>query len=199
MTIEQSALPYPEDALEGFLSKEQIFYHYHKHHAAYHNNLKAVLPKEMEGLSLKEIVQQSDGVVFNNAAQAWNHRFFWDCLTPKVADNPAPIDPTLLSRIEADFGSFESFKEQFSKKAATLFGAGWCWLAENREGKLEIMPLKDADTPLVHQAKPLLTIDVWEHAYYLDYQNRRADHLKALWSIIDWPTIETRYKEIINN
>ena len=194
MTIEQSALPYAEDALEGFLSKEQVFYHYHKHHAAYHNNLKALLPKAMEGLSLKEIVQQSDGAVFNNAAQAWNHRFFWDCLSPKVAGKSAPIDPTLLSRLEADFGSFENFKEQFSKKAATLFGAGWCWLAENRDGKLEIMPLKDADTPLAHNAKPLLTIDVWEHAYYVDFRNERPRFIDTFWDYVNWSFVADNLK-----
>lgn len=184
MAIEQPALPYAEGALEGFLSKEQIFYHYHKHHAAYHNNLKALLPKEMEKLSLEDIVRQSDGPLFNNAAQAWNHSFFWACLSPQGGG--VPKDPTLLSRIEADFGSFGDFKELFSKQAATLFGAGWCWLVENSDGKLEILSLSNADTPLVHKAKPLLTIDVWEHAYYVDFRNERPRFITTFWDYVNW-------------
>lgn len=192
MALEQPALPYAEDALNGFLTQEQVFYHYHKHHAAYHDKLKTLLPESMQGLSLEEIILQSDGPLFNNAAQAWNHSFFWKCLSPNGGGTPQ--NTTLLNKLQADFGSFENFKEAFSNKAATLFGAGWCWLAEKPDGHLEIMALSNADTPLVHQARPLLTLDVWEHAYYVDFRNERPRFIKTFWDYVDWSFVAANLK-----
>lgn len=184
MSFQQPELPYALDALAPFLSEEQMSFHYGKHHAAYFKNLNGLVEGKPEAdLSLKDLVVKSDGGVFNNAAQAWNHSFFWQCLSPSGGGAPSG---DLSARIDRDFGSFEEFKEQFSTAAAKLFGSGWAWLAADPSGKLVIMPLGNADTPLKHGNEPLMTLDVWEHAYYIDYRNLRPKFIEAFWDAVNW-------------
>ena len=185
-------LPYAQDALEPVISKETIGFHHGKHLAGYVNNLNALLEgSPLEGLSLKEIVLKAEGGVLNNSGQILNHEMYFEQFTGKPG-KPAPAGK-LAEAIERDFGSFEAFKEEFVKKGATLFGSGWVWLSADKDGKLVITQEANAANPIQKGLKPLLTFDVWEHAYYLDFQNRRADHLAALWQIIDWNVIENRY------
>ena len=195
------ALPYAPEALEPVISKETIAFHHGKHLAAYVNNLNGLAsppnpsPKGEGSLGelemLKELVLHSEGAVFNNAGQILNHEMYFGQFSgdPKSA-------PTgkLAEAIARDFGSFEAFKEEFQKKGATLFGSGWVWLSADAEGKFVITQEPNAANPIQKGLKPLLTFDVWEHAYYLDYQNRRPDHLAALWQIVDWEVIEKRYE-----
>ena len=186
------ALPYAPEALEPVISRETIAFHYGKHLAGYVNNLNALLPgTEWEGLPLEEIVKHADGGVLNNAGQILNHNLYFGQFAAPKADNK----PTgqLAEAITRGFGSFEAFKEEFQKKGATLFGSGWVWLSSDTDGKLVITQEANAANPVQKDLKPLLTFDVWEHAYYLDCQNRRPDHLAALWQIIDWTVIENRY------
>ena len=199
--FELMALPYAPEALEPVISKETIAFHHGKHLAAYVNNLNGLAsppnpsPKGEGSLGelemLKELVLHSEGAVFNNAGQILNHELYFGQFSgdPKSA-------PTgkLAEAIARDFGSFETFKEEFLKKGATLFGSGWVWLSADKDGKLVITQEPNAANPTQKGLKPLLTFDVWEHAYYLDYQNRRPDHLAALWQIIDWEVIEDRWK-----
>ena len=186
------ALPYSENALEPVISKETIGFHHGKHLAGYVNNLNGLLPDtQWAGLSLEEIVKQANGGVLNNAGQILNHNlYFGQFATPKEDNRPVG---KLAEAIVRDFGSFEAFKEEFQKKGATLFGSGWVWLSADVDGKLVITQETNAANPVQKGLKPLLTFDVWEHAYYLDYQNRRPDHLAALWQIIDWEVVESRY------
>ena len=186
-------LPYEADALEPVISRETINFHHGKHLAAYVNNLNALLPGSgFEEASLEEIVLGANGGILNNAGQILNHELYFE----QFAGKPAKTEPTgaLGAAIERDFGSFEAFKEEFQKKGATLFGSGWVWLSADKDGKLVITQEPNAANPIQKGLKPLLTFDVWEHAYYLDYQNRRPDHLAALWQIIDWKVIEKRYQ-----
>ncbi len=184
MSFTQPQLPYALGALSPFLSEEQMSYHYGKHHAAYFTNLNGLVDGKPESdMPLKELVVKSTGGVFNNAAQAWNHSFFWQCMSPSGGGLPTGA---LLSGIERDFGSFDAFKEQFTSTAAKLFGSGWAWLAADNAGKLEIMPLSNADTPLRHGKEPLLTLDVWEHAYYVDYRNARPKFIEGFWNVVNW-------------
>ena len=186
-------LPYEADALEPVISRETINFHHGKHLAAYVNNLNALLPGSgFEEASLEEIVLGASGGILNNAGQILNHELYFE----QFAGKPAKTEPTgaLRAAIERDFGSFEAFKEEFQKKGATLFGSGWVWLSADKDGKLVITQEPNAANPIQIGLKPLLTFDVWEHAYYLDYQNRRPDHLAALWQIIDWKVIEKRYQ-----
>ena len=195
MKFELMALPYEVGALEPVISKETIGFHHGKHLAAYVNNLNALLPGSgMEGLSLEEIVCKATGGIQNNAGQILNHNLYFGQFASPKADNV----PTghLAEAIARDFGSFEAFKEEFQKKGATLFGSGWVWLSADKDGKLVITQETNAANPIQKGLKPLLTFDVWEHAYYLDYQNRRPDHLAALWQIVDWNVIEKRKKEV---
>ena len=188
------ALPYAPEALEPVISKETIGFHHGKHLAGYVNNLNALLEgSPLAGLSLKEIVLKAEGGMLNNAGQILNHNLYFEQFTGKPAKS-AP-DGKLAEAIAHDFGSFEAFKEEFQKKGATLFGSGWVWLSANRDGRLVITQDANAGNPIQKGLKPLLTFDVWEHAYYLDYQNRRPDHLAALWQIIDWTVIEERYNQ----
>ena len=190
--FELMALPYASEALEPVISRETIAFHHGKHLAGYVNNLNALLPgTEWEGLPLEEIVKLANGGVLNNAGQILNHNLYFGQFTGE----PTKSAPTgeLAKAINRDFGSFEAFKEEFQKKGATLFGSGWVWLSADADGKLVIMQEPNAANPVQKGLKPLLTFDVWEHAYYLDYQNRRPDHLAALWQIIDWSVIENRY------
>jgi len=190
--FELMALPYAPEALEPMISKETIGFHHGKHLAGYVNNLNVMLEgSPLEGLSLEEIVLKAEGGMLNNAGQILNHEMYFEQFTGKPG-KPAPAGK-LAEAIERDFGSFEAFKEEFVKKGATLFGSGWVWLSADKDGKLVITQETNAANPIQKGLKSLLTFDVWEHAYYLDYQNRRPDHLAALWQIIDWAVIESRY------
>ena len=200
--FELMALPYAQDALEPVISKETIAFHHGKHLAGYVNNLNGLASPpnpspNSEGSfdelkALKELVLRSEGAVLNNAGQILNHNLYFGQFSGK----PGKQAPTgkLAEAIARDFGSFETFKEEFLKKGATLFGSGWVWLSADKDGKLVITQEPNAANPIQKGLKPLLTFDVWEHAYYLDYQNRRPDHLAALWQIVDWKVIEDRWK-----
>lgn len=192
--FELMALPYAEDALEPVISRQTIGFHYGKHLMAYVNNLNALLPgTPMEGLPLVDIVKSADGGILNNAGQILNHElYFGQFGAPK--ENNQPVG-RVAEAIVRDFGSFEVFADEFQKKGATLFGSGWVWLSADAEGKLVITQETNAANPVQRGLKPLLTFDVWEHAYYLDYQNRRPDHLAALWQIVNWEVVEQRYTE----
>ena len=192
--FELMALPYAQDALEPVISKETIGFHHGKHLAGYVNNLNALLEgSHLAELPLEEIVLKAEGGMLNNAGQILNHEMYFEQFTGKPG-KPAPAG-RLAEAIERDFGSFEAFKEEFQKKGATLFGSGWVWLSADKDGKLVITQEPNAANPMQKGLKPLLTFDVWEHAYYLDYQNRRPDHLAALWQIIDWTVVENRYNQ----
>lgn len=184
MPFQQPPLPFAMDALTPFLSEEQLMYHYGKHHAAYFKNLNGLVEGKPEAeMTLREVVLGSAGPVFNNAAQAWNHTFFWESMTPKGGGKP---QGALAEAIDRDFGSFDAFRKVMSEAAVKLFGSGWAWLASDKEGKLEVMPLGNADTPLKHGKEPVLTIDVWEHAYYVDYRNERGKFVDAFWTAANW-------------
>ena len=186
------ALPYAPEALEPVISRETIGFHHGKHLAGYVNNLNALLEgNPLAELSLEEIVKRAEGGILNNAGQILNHNLYFGQFRAPKADN-LPIG-RLAEAIARDFGSFEAFKEEFQKKGATLFGSGWVWLSADADGKLVITQETNAANPVQKGLKPLLTFDVWEHAYYLDYQNRRPDHLAALWQIVDWEVVDSRY------
>ena len=187
------ALPYAPDALEPVISKETIAFHHGKHLAGYVNNLNGLAPNPSpKGKGgLEEMVLHGEGAILNNAGQILNHNLYFGQFTGKQ-EKTAPTGK-LAEAIVRDFGSFEAFKEEFQKKGATLFGSGWVWLSADKDGKLVITQEPNAANPIQKGLKPLLTFDVWEHAYYLDYQNRRPDHLAALWQIVDWEVVEKRY------
>ena len=192
--FELMALPYAPEALEPVISKETIAFHHGKHLAGYVNNLNGLLPGSgFEEATLEKIVCKATGGVLNNAGQILNHELYFEQFMSPKADNK-PIGE-LAEAIDRDFGSFEAFKEEFQKKGATLFGSGWVWLSADKDGKLVITQETNAANPIQKGLKPLLTFDVWEHAYYLDYQNRRPDHLAALWQIVNWEVIEERYSK----
>ena len=191
--FELMALPYALDALEPVISKQTLEFHHGKHLAGYVNNLNGLLEgSPLAGLPLEEIVLKAEGGMLNNAGQILNHNLYFEQYRAPKADN-APTGK-LADAIVRDFGSFEAFKEAFQKAGATLFGSGWVWLSADKDGKLVITQETNAANPIQKGLKPLLTFDVWEHAYYLDYQNRRPDHLAALWQIVDWKVIEDRWK-----
>ena len=191
-TFELIKLPYAPDALAPVISAETIGFHHGKHLQTYVNNLNALLPGSgFEDVTLEEIVKKSEGGIFNNAGQILNHNlYFTQFAAPK--ENNVPTG-RIAEAIQAQFGSFEAFKEEFEKKGATLFGSGWGWLSADIEGKLVITQEPNAGNPLTKGLKPLLTFDVWEHAYYLDYQNRRPAHLAALWQIVNWEEVNNRF------
>lgn len=193
--FELMALPYAPDALEPVISAETLGFHHGKHLAAYVNNLNAaLLGTGLENMALEDVFMNvGDGTFFNNAGQILNHNLYFSQFKAPQADN-APTG-RLAQAIKEEFGSFEDFKEIFAKAGATLFGSGWAWLSANAEGNLCITQEPNAANPVQHGLRPLLTMDVWEHAYYLDYQNRRPDHLTALWQIIDWDVVAKRYEE----
>jgi len=178
-------LPYSLDALAPNISQETLEYHYGKHHLAYVNNLNNLIPgTEFENLSLEEIVKKAGpGGIFNNAAQVWNHTFYWHSLTPNSKGKP---NGELLDAIAKQFGSFEQFKETFSKAAIGTFGSGWAWLVKNNDGSLAIESTSNAGTPITSNKTPLLTCDVWEHAYYIDYRNARPTYVEKFWELVDW-------------
>ena len=177
-------LPYAKDALEPHISKETLEFHYGKHHQTYVDKLNGLVEgTQWADASLEDIVRGSSGGVFNNAAQVWNHTFYWHCLSPNGGGEPTG---KLAEAIDAAFGSFAAFKEQFSDKAVTLFGSGWAWLVQKPDGSLAIVQTGNADTPLTGDSKPLMTCDVWEHAYYIDYRNARPKYLEAFWKLVNW-------------
>lgn len=189
--FELMALPYSENMLEPVISKETIGFHHGKHLLAYVNNLNGLLEgSPLADLPLEEIVKKAEGGILNNAGQILNHElYFGQFAAPKQDNKPAG---RIAEAIARDFGSFEAFKEEFQKKGATLFGSGWVWLSADKDGKLVITQETNAANPVQRGLNPLLTFDVWEHAYYLDYQNRRPDHLAALWQIVNWEVVESR-------
>jgi Fe-Mn family superoxide dismutase len=185
MAHELPPLPYADNALEPVISAETISFHYGKHHQTYVTNLnKLTAGTELENASLEDVIMKSEGGVFNNAAQVWNHSFYWNCLRSPSEDN-AP-GGALAEAINKAFGSFDAFKEKFSTSAATNFGSGWTWLVQNPDGGLEIYNTSNAHTPMTAGKKALLTVDVWEHAYYIDYRNARPAYLEAFWKIVNW-------------
>ncbi len=189
MAFELPPLPYDMSALEPFISKETLEYHYGKHHQAYVNNLNNLVPgSQFETASLEEIIKTSSGGVFNNAAQVWNHTFYWECLAPNGGGEPIG---TVQDAIVESFGSFADFKEQFSKAAATLFGSGWAWLVKTADGKLEITQESNAGNPITSGQTPLLTCDVWEHAYYIDKRNKRPEYIADFWNLVNWDKIKS--------
>jgi superoxide dismutase, Fe-Mn family len=188
MTFTLPPLPYDMSALAPHISKETLEYHYGKHHLAYVNNLNNLLPGSgFENSSLEEIIKKSSGSIFNNAAQVWNHTFYWHCLDPKGGGEPTG---SLGTAIKQAFGSFANFQEQFTKTAIATFGSGWGWLAKSQDGKLEIISTSNAGTPMTDNKKALLTCDVWEHAYYIDYRNLRPKYLEAFWKLVNWKFVE---------
>lgn len=192
MSFQLSALPYPMNALEPVISSRTLEFHYLKHHQAYINNLNKLLENSnLAGKSLEELICQAEGGIFNNAAQVWNHSFYWESLRSPSKAGPSAI---LLGEIDKNFGNFESFKEQFTTASVTLFGSGWAWLVKHPDGALKIQQGPNAWNPLRDKLKPLLTCDVWEHAYYIDYQNRRPDYVKSFWDIVNWEKVEERLK-----
>ncbi len=192
MKHELPALPYAEDALAPVISAETISYHYGKHHQTYVNNLNNLIPgTEFEDLSLEDIIRKSSGGIFNNAAQVWNHTFYWNCLTPNGGGTPAGA---LAEAIDKAFGSFDAFKEAFNKSGATNFGSGWTWLVKNSDGSVEIVNTSNAGTPLTTDKTPLLTVDVWEHAYYIDYRNARPKYLEDIWGLVNWDFVAQNYQ-----
>ena len=184
MAFELPALPYDKDALAPHISAETLEFHHGKHHQTYVTNLNNLIPgTEFEGLSLEEIIMKSSGGIFNNAAQIWNHTFYWNSLAPKAGGEPTGA---LADAINATFGSFAKFKEEFTKCAVTTFGSGWAWLVQNADGSLALVSTSNAGCPLTAGQKPLLTCDVWEHAYYIDYRNARPAYLEAFWALVNW-------------
>ncbi|MBD5268173.1 MAG: superoxide dismutase [Bacteroides sp.] len=191
MKFVQPPLPYAPDALSDAISPVTIDYHYGKHEKAYIDNLNRLIEgTKYADMPLERIIVESDGALFNNASQAWNHIFYFFQFSPKGLKMPGGA---LMERIEKDFGSFEEFQKKFEEAGVGVFGSGWVWLANDADGKLEIIKASNAENPLCMNLNPLLVFDVWEHAYYLDYQNRRADYLHRLWDIVDWSVIESRY------
>jgi Fe-Mn family superoxide dismutase len=185
-------LPYPESALEPHISRETVHFHYDIHHRTYVTKLnKLIANTEFEDSSLEDIVRNSTGNIFNNAGQVWNHNFYWQCLTPKDGGSP---EGALAAAICATFGSQADFQAQFSKIADGLFGSGWAWLAQNSDGSLSIIHTGNAGSPIRAGQRPLLTCDVWEHAYYIDYRNRRTDYLRAFWQLVNWRFVAAQYK-----
>ena len=188
--FELPKLPFEPKALEPVISEKTLSFHYGKHHQAYVDNLNKLVPgTAFENSTLEEIIMKAEGGVFNNGAQVWNHSFYFLTFSPNGKKLP---DGKLAEMITSDFGSFDAFKEAFTKAAVTQFGSGWAWLVLNSQNKLEIVQTSNAGNPMRDGKKPILTCDVWEHAYYIDYQNRRPDYVAKFWEIIDWAIVESR-------
>ena len=184
-------LPYAKDALEPFISAKTLEFHHDKHHQAYVNNLNNLVPGTLfENATLEKIIMEAEGGIFNNGAQVYNHTFYFEQFAPDGCHEPKE---GLKSALERDFGTVGAFTEQFNKAAATLFGSGWAWLVQNNEGKLEIVQTSNAGCPLRDGKKPLLTCDVWEHAYYLDKQNLRPKYIEDFWKVVNWKVISERF------
>lgn len=191
MKFTKPTLPYAPDALSPVISEETINFHWGKHEQAYVDTLNTLIEgTEFQDMELEDIIKKSEGKIFNNASQAWNHIFYFFQFTPGGQKEPSGA---LLSQIEAQFGSFEDFKAKFVEAGTGLFGSGWIWLSADENGSLVITSGKNAENPMTSGLKPVMVFDVWEHAYYLDYQNRRKDYLDKIWDIVDWSIIEERY------
>lgn len=186
-------LPYPRNALEPHISAETLEYHYGKHHASYVDKLNGLIKNtDFEVAPLEEIISKATGGIFNNAAQVWNHSFYWNCLSPAGGGEPAAA---LAKAIDADFGSFAAFRDSFSEAAGSNFGSGWTWLVKNSDGKLEIVNTSNAGNPMTDGQHPLLTCDVWEHAYYIDYRNARPEYINAFWNLVNWEFVAQNLAE----
>lgn len=191
MAYELPPLPYELTALEPHMSKETLEYHHGKHHKTYVDNLNKIAPgTEFDGASLETIIMKASGPIFNNGAQIWNHTFFWNCLSPKGGGQPTGA---LMEAITTSFGSFDAFKEKFSDTSIKQFASGWGWLVKNKEGKLEILSTSNAANPMTDGKTPLMTCDVWEHAYYIDYRNKRPDFLGAFWKLVNWDFVSKNF------
>ena len=199
MHYQLPTLPYAQDALEPFLSAETLEYHHGKHHAKYVDTLNQLLQESpLKESSLDQIIQQADGPLYNNAGQTFNHDFYWKCLSPDATEPSGPLVEALANA----FDNIEGFKEAFTKSAMTLFGSGWIWLAMDRNGKMMIQQGKDADSPVKKGEHPLLTLDMWEHAYYIDYRNGKADYIKTFWEYVNWDFVSenfTRKSEVVGS
>jgi len=186
-------LPYAQNALEPHISAETLEYHHGKHHAKYVATLNDLIAgTELEMQSLEDIIQKSSGKTFNNAAQVWNHTMYWNCLSPDGGGQP---QGPLAAVIDQQFGSFAEFQEKFTSAATTLFGSGWAWLVKDGQGNLNIEQGPNAETPIRTGAAPILTCDVWEHAYYIDYRNARPKYLEAFWNLVNWDFVSSRYQQ----
>ncbi|RJG42191.1 superoxide dismutase [Fe] [Motilimonas pumila] len=192
MAFELPALPYAQDALEPHISAETLSYHYGKHHQTYVTKLNGLVEgTELAEKSLEEIVKTSEGGIFNNAAQVWNHTFYWNCLSPNGGGEPTGA---LADAINASFGSFEAFQAELNDKAVNNFGSSWTWLVKNADGSLAIVNTSNAATPLTDESvTPILTVDLWEHAYYIDYRNVRPDYLKGFWALVNWEFVAANF------
>ncbi len=180
-------LPYAQDALEPFISARTLSFHYGKHHKAYVDNLNELTKQtDYQTMSVEEIIRRSEGKLYNNAAQAWNHTFYWYCMASPQNDEANEPTGEIAAAIQENFGGFTEFRDKFTEVGKTHFGSGWAWLALTEGDKLEILGMHDADTPLKDGHRPLLALDVWEHAYYLDYQNSRPDYIEAFWKVVNW-------------
>jgi len=190
MTHELPKLPFAMDALDPYISQRTLEFHYGKHHQAYVTNLnKLIVGTEFENASLEDIIRKASGGIFNNGAQVWNHTFYWHCMKPKGGGEPVG---KLLDAINKNFGSFAEFKEKLANAGATLFGSGWAWLVKKPDGSLDITQESNAGNPLKSGLTPLLTIDVWEHAYYLDKQNARPTYIQDFFQVVDWDAVAGR-------
>jgi Fe-Mn family superoxide dismutase len=184
MAFELPALPYAQNALEPHISAETLEYHYGKHHKSYVDKLNGLVEgTDMQSASLEDVIRASEGGMFNNAAQVWNHSFYWNCLAPNAGGEPSGA---LADAITAAFGSFAEFKEQFTSSALNNFGSGWTWLVQKADGSVAIHNTSNAGCPLTEDVTPLMTVDVWEHAYYIDYRNARPKYLDAFWNLVNW-------------
>lgn len=193
MAITLPPLPYEIDALAPHISRETLEYHYGKHHKAYVDNLNNLISNtEFANKSLEDIILASTGPMFNNAAQVWNHTFYWHCLAPQGQQGTPSTE--LKAAIEKTFGSFEAFKEKFTETAIKTFGSGWAWLVKNPSGELSLTSTSNAGTPLTQQQKALLTCDVWEHAYYIDYRNARPKYVESFWHLVNWNHVNQQFK-----
>lgn len=193
MSFELQKLPYAMNALAPYISEETLQYHYGKHHQAYVNKLNALITgTEFEGKSLEEIIKKSSGAIFNNAAQDWNHTFYWHCMTPNATPEPTG---KLADALKKMFGSFDNFKEKFTQISVNQFGSGWGWLVQNPAGDLEIYSTSNAGTPMMDSKKALLTCDVWEHAYYIDTRNDRPKYVNNFWHLVNWDFVAKNFGE----
>ena len=192
MTFTLPTLPFAMDALAPHISQETIEYHYGKHHQAYVTNLnKLIADSDFATMTLEDVIKKSSGGIFNNAAQVWNHTFYWNCLSPNGGGEPTG---QLADAINKDFGSFAAFKEQFTQTAISTFGSGWAWLVQDKQGLLKIISTSNAGTPMTDNLTALLTCDVWEHSYYIDYRNARPNYINAFWALVNWDFVASNLR-----
>ena len=192
MTFTLPTLPFAMDALAPHISQETIEYHYGKHHQAYVTNLnKLIADRDFATMTLEDVIKKSSGGIFNNAAQVWNHTFYWNCLSPNGGGEPTG---QLADAINKAFGSFAAFKEQFTQTAISTFGSGWAWLVQDKQGLLKIISTSNAGTPMTDNLTALLTCDVWEHSYYIDYRNARPNYINAFWALVNWDFVASNLR-----